>query len=1138
MHDGDISSLEAPTEENTLEALRKHYSSRQIYMQCDIILISINPLTKVNIYGASAMKAYLRNHGHVEPHIYSLAESAMQKLAINGNQTIIVSGESGSGKTVNSEHLLRYITWRSGGREKLENILLSSHFILECFGNARTKINDNSSRFGKFLTLHFSGEKIVGGTIAGYLLEKSRVTHQAAGNSNFHIFYLVCAAEGLDITNDYIKYEHSTSDLHKYVALDTKFRELELGDFDHIRRILLAVIRIGSVCFVDNDGVLGLHRDENLNLVCATLGMTVEYFEKALVEGSFSCNKERVVTLNTRERARVVRDTFARNIYARVFHHVIALLNRQMECSESEKTVSLLDIYGFEVFDKNDFDQLCVNWANERIQNEFVRRMSMDRQRFYESEGIEWPNIDFPTNDAVLRLLEKKCGLADLIEEESLIPCGSTASLLVKMHKHNRDEPHFLPTNSKNTIKIDHFACPVEYAVDNFLDKNTEDGLSQPHVDLGLGSDMPTDRRRSSVIRYFKESMHTLFSTINKTEIHYVRCIRPNKTSTPWEFDVGHVAKQIKSCGVVETVRLSQLTYPHVISKETFESRYAHIQVPGKGAASYKVGMNFYFVKNDFLNWLERDRDELLASSKAKIERCIHACVLQSTLAHLREMAANAHAKEEIAKMTSVVSEQRPFASTEETSTDIIEMVGQPTAQDANNDPESGDAGDKVAGNGFLVFENTGLVSNDSPGDAVETPRPTCQNCKNMDVKYRYQCEMLKKKKDVESELESMHSVVRKYETDIASYRELIKDMTISANQVLLEYRSLKQEAKKTPYVNFSNPHDILACLIDVYLEYSPLFTTKSIPKDEMLSFAHLAYKIVLELAAREQCSELFYLEMLVYEVTEKIPLFDQNVHKVAFMVSNLVELKVLMRTLEAGASLGELDMLIRAMFEHFCELQKSTVSALLPDSVIYYQAIDSFRCEDSFYKRFFNKTPSVLKLVSHLEYFCSMMTYFGFPDTFVREALRFLLQNINSVCFNRILVEKNFLSFNRSTQINFNLNEVQKFCQEVGFVEGIAELGHLQDVIKLVNLAKNNNGLDVIQQECTSLNTAQLNTVVSKLKSFAVKFSLPDMTDDLYLFVAEPRVTTPDPGEGTKFVFCAPRFIPADYVSTIVSSV
>lgn len=378
---------------------------------------------------------------------------------------------------------------------------------------------------------------------------------------------------------------------------------------------------------------------------------------------------------------------------------------------------------------------------------------------------------------------------------------------------------------------------------------------------------------------------------------------------------------------------------------------------------------------------------------------------------------------------------------------------------------------------------------------------------------------------------------VRNYEAEIASYKELIKDLTICANQVQKQNLNLKVESKEFLNVNFSNPHNVFGCLIDIYIEYSPEFTTKRIPKHEMLSFAHILCKIIKEQSTKANCSESVYLGMFVYELTEKIQKFDQNLHKVAFFVSNLLELRLLLRNLEKEKSISELEDMIKVLFEHFYELQKEFMSSVLPDAVVYYEALDGFKCEDSFYKKFFNKIPSVLKLVSCIDYFNSMMNYFYFDSFYAKNIMKYILRNINFICFNRILVEKNFLSFNRSTQINFNLNELQKFCQEIGLIEGVTELEQLYDIVKLVNLAKNNTEISVIRKDCSHLNSSQLNMLVSKLEGFYAEIEKPQIEDDASLFLVEPKIDVKIPFGETEFVFCMPKYVPLKYITTILSS-
>ncbi|RVD93180.1 myosin heavy chain [Tubulinosema ratisbonensis] len=1088
---------ELPLSQDTiLKKLKENYQTKKIYTQCGIILLSINPFSELKMYDTNVMKAYYKNYGSVEPHVYSVSENAIQNLELNGNQTIIVSGESGSGKTINSQHILKYIIWRCNGTKHLEKLLLASHFILECFGNAKTQINENSSRYGKYLRLYFEDDKIVGGRINEYLLEKSRVTHQPERNLNFHIFYLVCSGTNTVFKNDYITTYDSPELKSKYKELKQMFKENNLISFDEISEKILAILKIGSIKFLEKNGKLELQDENLLREICKTFDLNYQTIKDSFLKSVLDCKIEAVNINNTKEKALNIRDTLARYLYTKVFNDVIGSLNNKLGV-KTELTISILDIYGFEVFEQNGFDQFCINWANERIQNEFVKRMFTERQSFYKSENIPWPEVSFNSNDKIIGLLEGKLGIADLIDEESFNPVGSLQSLSVKLSKYNKSNPHFLDTCKPNCIKIDHFAYPVEYSLESFLEKNVEN-IKAFNFDK-------KESKKQSVIKYFISSMNELFNTINQTEIHYIRCIRPNIKKTAWLFDKDHISKQLKACGVRETINLSRLIYSYSIDKQSFTQRYRKILINTKEMAEKGLveGKTKMFLKIETLKMLEEKRKEIIITSNEHLYKFFTSMILKNLVKKIDHSLKLKQSKPFI---------DDPIVKKEE----FVKQINELNFQDGMSKQE-------------LQLEIERIRNHIK--EIINFYDKPCKNCENTNLKYKFQSEELKKSKSLEEEIEKLKEINQKLTNEVKEHKELIKDMTILANEIRKEEGSLKIDDKDL-LINLTNPHEVFSCLIEIYVENSPKFTNCTIPLDEMLSFGHLLFKIITELSQRDNTNYKTYLDIFLYELNENFVKFDTNLHKITFIFSNLLELN---RLLDPT---NELKSFTNSLFQHMCELQKEFISSFLPDAMIYHQPLDNFRCEDSFYKKYIKKPPSILKLVNQLEYLCSMMNYFGLPNAFVKESLRHLLKTINMICFNRILVEQNFLSFNRCTQINHNLNEISKFCQELGFLEGISALQHLKDVVILVFLLQNKETYQAIRAECKALNKIQLNGFFSKIKECKITFESENRGENGSLFLDEPELIFPDMTEKSNFTFCIPRFLPTKLITNLLSSI
>lgn len=1091
--------LDYLSEENILQKLKDNYSDRKIYTQCGIILLSLNPFSDLKIYDTNVMKAYFKNYGSVEPHVYSVAENAIQNLEVNGNQTIIVSGESGSGKTVNSQHILRYIIWRCNGCKKLEKLLLASHFILECFGNAKTQINENSSRYGKYLTLYFENDKIVGGKIEEYLLEKSRVTHQPKENKNFHIFYMACAGKGTSFINDYITSEESTELKDKFNLLKNIFDENELISFEEIIEKILAILKLGSISFIERNNCLEIEDESILRDICDVFNLNYIKIRDSFLKNVLKCKNESLDINNTIEKAKNIRDTLSRYLYTEVFKSVIESINSKLG-NKSDLSISVLDIYGFEVFEKNGFDQFCINWANERIQNEFVRRMFIERQNFYRNENIPWPEVAFSSNDKIIDLLESKLGIADLIEEESFNPVGSVQSLFIKINKYNKNKDHLLETTTPDSIKIDHFAYPVEYDLKNFLEKNVENIKS-----IGFNGN---NRKKQSVIKYFLSSMNELFNIINKTEIQYIRCIRPNVKKTSWEFDKEHIDKQIKACGVKETVELSRLIYPYNIDKSIFYKRYKHVIADTK---EYAEGKTKIFLKTESLKKLEERRIEYLTIMNNKLTDFINCFMLNKTVKMIEKSIKLKESKPFLEKKTEEVSIINNKSIDLEKELNSFEIKKEMTKEELQEE----------------IIRIRSKIK-----DYISFYDKPCENCKKMDLKYKFQCEELKKTRNLEEEIYNLKEINQKLTKEIIEHKELIKDMTILANEVRKEEGEPLKNVNKEFLINLTNPHEVFSCLLEIYIENSPKFTNKTIPMDEMLSFGHLLFKIITELSQRYNTNFKAYLDIFLYELNENFTKFDTNLHTITFIFSNLLELSQLLEPNK------ELKSFTDSLFQHMCELQKESLTSFLPDAVIYHQPLENFRCEDSFYKKYIKKPPSILKLINHLDYLCSMMNYFGLPINFVKESLRHLLKTINMICFNRILVEQNFLNFNRCTQINHNLNELYKFCQELGFLEGIEALQHVKDVVVLVFLLQNKESYQTIKSECKKLNKLQLNGFFSKINECKITFELENSTESFSLFLDEPELIIPEIKERRNLTFCLPRFLPSKQITNLLSSI
>ncbi|KIK83700.1 hypothetical protein PAXRUDRAFT_832035 [Paxillus rubicundulus Ve08.2h10] len=691
----DLATLSHLNEPSVLHTIRNRYAQHSIYTYSGIVLIAVNPFQRVTLYGPEIIQAYSgRKRGELEPHLFAIAEDAYTAMAKEGiGQTIIVSGESGAGKTESAKFIMRYIASvnppSSGAKAKtklsldesseIERQILATNPILESFGNAKTTRNDNSSRFGKYIQILFDGKpEIVGARIRTYLLERSRIVFQPTTERNYHIFYQLCAGAPLkerkdlgldtDVTKfHYLKQGGSTStpiagvdDAEEFRATQQALSTVGISVEKQwaVFRLLSALLHLGNVKVTQSRNESSIN-EEDPALILATrfLGVALSEFKKWTIKKQIITRSEKIVTTLNAAQATVVRDSVAKFVYACLFEWLVAIVNESLAgengdaAERAEMFIGVLDIYGFEHFQKNSFEQFSINYANEKLQQEFNSHVFKLEQEEYMKEQINWTFIDFSDNQPCIDIIEGKLGVLALLDEESRLPSGSDASFLQKLtaqllkpaNKAVFKKPRF----GNSAFTIAHYALDVTYEVDGFLEKNrdtvpdehmvllatTKNPFLKEVLDAALGSvksveksgDKSSDKfgdlphpgspslsdsasggsRRSSIIpdpgrsalvasnaastgpkkpgaairkptqgSIFKASLVTLMDTLNITNVHYIRCIKPNEAKKPWEFVPSQVLGQLRACGVLETIRISCAGYPSRWTYEEFAERY------------------------------------------------------------------------------------------------------------------------------------------------------------------------------------------------------------------------------------------------------------------------------------------------------------------------------------------------------------------------------------------------------------------------------------------------------------------------------------------------------------------------------------------------------------------------------------
>ncbi|KAJ2896227.1 Myosin type-2 heavy chain 1, partial [Coemansia aciculifera] len=667
----DLTSLSHLNEPAVLHNLQVRYGMHNIYTYSGIVLVALNPFAHVPLYSQDTLEAYAgRMRGELEPHLFAISEDAFQGMVRDKrNQTIIVSGESGAGKTMSAKHIMRYFasahegTANSGeaservGISRVEEMILATNPVLESFGNAKTTRNDNSSRFGKFLEIRFSERHTIEAAyIRTYLLERSRLVYQPATERNYHVFYqlLQSAAnvggerlglinsEGVPLTWRDFAYTAQCGDIPG-VDDAVEFRAtgealatigVDRAQQSQVHAVLAALLHVGNIAIGGGSERIGATIEAESEVACdfavSLLQIDGALFRKWLLKRQIVTRSEKIVSNMTRAQALVVRDSVAKFIYSHLFDWIVRTINgsllgedggERMAVVEAASFIGVLDIYGFEHFEVNSFEQFCINYANEKLQQNFNRHVFKLEQEEYQREQLrDWTFVDFQDNQPCIDLIEgKPLGILSLLDEESRLQQGSDATFAEKLIKQfsNTDlapskffgKPRF--SNAAFTIR--HYAHSVEYAADGFIDKNKDtvpdeiqnvlkaSGDSLVRAILGGDPMIEINRlsvraaRKPTLGAVFKHSLAQLMETIEATDSHYIRCIKPNEQKAAWMFDAPMVLAQLRACGVLETIRISCAGYPSRVALPEFIRRYgvlaaADLQINGHQHSELQIG--------------------------------------------------------------------------------------------------------------------------------------------------------------------------------------------------------------------------------------------------------------------------------------------------------------------------------------------------------------------------------------------------------------------------------------------------------------------------------------------------------------------------------------------------------------------
>ncbi|OWM84367.1 hypothetical protein CDL15_Pgr021936 [Punica granatum] len=681
----DMTTLSYLDEPGVLHNLATRFQLNKIYTYTGNVLIAVNPFQRLtSLCDAHLMERYKGAElGRMSPHVFAIADISYRAMIDERrSNSILVSGESGAGKTETTKLIMQYLAFLGGhsfaeGRT-VEQQILESNPVLEAFGNAKTVRNNNSSRFGKFVEIQFDNHgRISGAAIRTYLLERSRVCQISDRERNYHCFYLLCSAPAEEIEayklgdprsfhylNQSSCYElDDVNDAQEYLATRRAMDVVGINENDQeaIFRVVAAILHLGNIDFAKGEEIdTSVIRDErsmfHLEMTARLLMCESHALEDALCKRVMITPEEIIKRSLDPLGATISRDGLAKTIYSRLFDWLVDKINHSIgQDSNSRFLIGVLDIYGFESFKSNSFEQFCINYTNEKLQQHFNQHVFKMEQDEYTKEGIDWSYVNFIDNQDILDLIEKKPGgIIALLDEACMFPRSTHETFCEKLYQSFKSNKRFIrPKLTRTDFTIVHYAGEVQYQSEQFLDKN-KDYIVAEHQDLLTSSKCPfvaslfpplveettKTSKFSTLGARFKLQLQQLMDTLNSTEPHYIRCVKPNDELKPLLFDNVNVTQQLRSGGVLEAIRIKCAGYPthksfhefvrrfSILAPQVHEEPYDEKEVcklilDRVGLTGFQVGQTKVFLRAGQMAELDSRRAEALSDSAKVIQRQI-----------------------------------------------------------------------------------------------------------------------------------------------------------------------------------------------------------------------------------------------------------------------------------------------------------------------------------------------------------------------------------------------------------------------------------------------------------------------------------------------------------------------------------
>ncbi|XP_033356438.1 myosin heavy chain, muscle isoform X15 [Bombus vosnesenskii] len=697
----DMSNLTYLNDASVLHNLKQRYYAKLIYTYSGLFCVAINPYKRFPVYTHRCAKLYRgKRRNEVPPHIFAISDGAYVNMLTNSeNQSMLITGESGAGKTENTKKVIAYFATVGASTKKaddtsqkkgsLEDQVVQTNPVLEAFGNAKTVRNDNSSRFGKFIRIHFGPTgKLAGADIETYLLEKARVISQQALERSYHIFYQMMSGSvpGLkdmcllsDNIYDYVNVSQgkitipNVDDGEECTLTDQAFDVLGFTqeEKNDIYKITAAVMHMGGMKFKQRGREEQAEADgtEEGERVAKLLGCDCADLYKNLLKPRIKVGNEFVTQGRNKDQVAYSVGAMSKAMFDRLFKWLVKKCNETLDTQQKRQHfIGVLDIAGFEIFDFNGFEQLCINFTNEKLQQFFNHHMFVLEQEEYKKEGIEWVFIDFGMDlAACIELIEKPMGILSILEEESMFPKATDKTFEEKLNNnHLGKSPNFLkpkppkPGQQAAHFAIGHYAGNVPYNITGWLEKN-KDPLNDTVVDqfkkssnkllveifadhpgqsgdAGGGGGAKGGRGKkgggfSTVSSSYREQLNNLMTTLRATQPHFVRCIIPNEMKQPGVIDSHLVMHQLTCNGVLEGIRICRKGFPNRMVYPDFKLRYkilapqavtklgadpkkaaeAILEASGLDPDQYRLGHTKVFFRAGVLGQMEELRDERLS---------------------------------------------------------------------------------------------------------------------------------------------------------------------------------------------------------------------------------------------------------------------------------------------------------------------------------------------------------------------------------------------------------------------------------------------------------------------------------------------------------------------------------------------